>query len=267
MMFNKTLYFREMKKSLMMLVIFMVIITMYVSIIIGMYNPETMKMFDSFFKVMPDVMSAVGMKAGATSLLGFMVSYLYGFILLIFPMVFSILRANGLVAKYADSGAMAILLAAPIKRRVIAFTQAIVLITGVSILIGYATILQLIVIEMTFPGEVVTLDLLILNLALFFLHLFIAGICFLASCIFNETKYSLAFGAGIPMMMYLMQMISNLGKQNVWAQYFTVFSLFNGNGIVAQEPGAFLGAWILLLGAIVLFITGISIFSKKDISL
>ena len=52
------------------------------------------------------------MTAGAADLLGFMISYLYGFILLVFPMVFCILRANGLVAKYVDRGSMACLLAA-----------------------------------------------------------------------------------------------------------------------------------------------------------
>lgn len=59
-----------------------------------MHDPEMMKTLDSFVEVMPELMAAVGMSAGAASLLGFMVSYLYGFILLIFPMVFCILRGK-----------------------------------------------------------------------------------------------------------------------------------------------------------------------------
>lgn len=98
-MLNMTLYKREMKGSLKLLLIFGAVLTLYISIIIRMYDPEMMATLDSFYEVMPEVMASVGMSAGATSLIGFMISYLYGFILLIFPMLFSILRGNGLVAK------------------------------------------------------------------------------------------------------------------------------------------------------------------------
>ena len=47
-MLNTTLYKREMKGSLKILLIFAAVITMYVSIIITMYDPEMMKTLDSF---------------------------------------------------------------------------------------------------------------------------------------------------------------------------------------------------------------------------
>ena len=103
-MINSTLYFREMKKSIKMLVIFGAVITMYVTIIIGMYDPELMKSLEGFYDMMPELMAAVGMKAGATSLLGFMVSYLYGFIFLIFPMVYCILRGDMENSRGSGSG-------------------------------------------------------------------------------------------------------------------------------------------------------------------
>lgn len=122
-MINLTLYKREMKGSIKLLIIFAMIITMYVSIIVKMYDPELMETLDSFVEVMPEIMAAVGMSSGATSLLGFMISYLYGFILLIFPMVFCILRGNGLIAKYVDKGSMVSLMAAPVKRDTIVSTM------------------------------------------------------------------------------------------------------------------------------------------------
>ena len=87
-MISMTLYKREMKGSVKLLVIFGAVITLYVSIIISMYDPEMMKMLDGFVDAMPELMAAVGMKANAADLLGFMVSYLYGFILLVFPILF-----------------------------------------------------------------------------------------------------------------------------------------------------------------------------------
>ena len=97
-MINIALYKREMKGSIKLLIIFAAIITLYVSVIIYMYDPQMMKMLDSFVEVMPEVMVAVGMKANAANLLGFIISYLYGFILVIFPMLFCILRGNALIA-------------------------------------------------------------------------------------------------------------------------------------------------------------------------
>ena len=79
-MMNIALYKREMKGSIKLLIIFGAIITMYISIIISLYDPEMMKTLDSFAEAMPELMASVGMKADAATLLGFMISYLYGFI-------------------------------------------------------------------------------------------------------------------------------------------------------------------------------------------
>lgn len=62
-----TLYRYECKKALKLLLIFIAIMTMYVVLIIQMYEPKTMKLLDDYVKVMPEVMHAVGMSAGNTS--------------------------------------------------------------------------------------------------------------------------------------------------------------------------------------------------------
>ena len=264
-MINWTLCKREMKGSIKLLVIFGAIITMYVSIIVSMYDPEMMATLDSFVEVMPEMMAAVGMSAGATSLLGFMISYLYGFILLIFPMVFCILRGNGLIAKYVDRGSMVALVAAPVKRRTVAFTQMKVLGIGIFLLIAYVTVLELIIAQISFPGELVLSELLTLNAGLLCLHLFIGSICFFASCLFSDTKYSVGFGAGIPALMYVLQMLANAGEKAEMAKYFTLFTLFDPNGIVAGETNAMICMGVLLGGALVLYAAGILVFSKKDL--
>ena len=157
-MINMALYKRELKGSVKLLLILGAIITMYVSIIISMYDPEMMKMLDSFAEAMPELMAAVGMRANAANLLGFMVSYLYGFILLLFPMLFCILRGNSLVARYVEKGSMVSLVAAPIKRRAIVLTQMTVLISGILLLILYSTVLELICAGSGFPGELDTIE-------------------------------------------------------------------------------------------------------------
>lgn len=264
-MLNAALYRREMKNSIKLLLIFGAIMTMYIGIIIGMYDPEMMNTLDSFYEIMPELMASVGMKAGANTLVGFMVSYLYGFILVVFPMVFCILRGNGLIARYVDRGSMVALVAAPVKRRTIVCTQMLVLLSGIVILVFYATLLQIAVCRSSFPEEPVIWELLKLNTALLCLHLFIGSICFLASCVCSDTKYSIAFGAGIPALMYVIQMLANAGEKAETLKYATFFTLFNPEGIAAGEWTAIAGAGVLLLGSVALFMTGIEVFCRKDL--
>ena len=142
-MINKTLYAREMKNSVKLLFILAAVMALYIGIIIYMYEPEMMALLDSYVDAMPEMMAAVGMTAGATDLLGFMISYLYGFILLVFPMIFCILRADRLLARYTTSGAMSYLLAAPVSRQRIVTTQIAALISGTFLLILFATALEI----------------------------------------------------------------------------------------------------------------------------
>ena len=206
-----------------MLVIFTGILTMYISMIISMYDPAVEDALKQLEELMPERMSALGMTGAAGSLIEFMSSYLYGMILLVFPMVYSIIRANALIAKYVDRGSMASLLAAPVKRTTVIITQIAVLITSMIFLIGYCTILEMVVAEYLFPGELEIRVLLRVNLGLFLLQLFILAFCFLCSCIFQDTKYSIAVGAGIPVFMYILQMLANMGGKLEKIKYLTFF--------------------------------------------
>ena len=130
-----------------------------------------------------------------------------------------------MVARYVEKGSMVSLVAAPIKRRAIVLTQMTVLISGILLLIR--TVLELICAGSGFPGELDTIELLVLNGGLLCLQLFIGGICFVSSCIFSDTKYSVSFGAGIPIFMYVLQMLANVGGNAEKAKYFTFFTLLD----------------------------------------
>ena len=262
---SQALYKREMKGSVKLLVIFGAVITLYVPIIITMYDPKLMAMLDSFVAFMPGLMSAVGMTAGATTLLGFMISYLYGFILLVFPMVYSILRANGLVSRYVDRGSMVPLLAAPVKRRTVAVTQGLVLVSGIVILLIFSTALEIVCAAVAFPGELSVADVIRLNGGLLCLHLCLGGICFLSSCAFSDARYSTGVGAGVPVLMYVLQMLANMGGAGEKAKYITLFSLYDPTGLAAGDTAAVLGSAVLLALAAGLYVLAVVIFSKKDL--
>lgn len=264
-MINFTLFGREMKGSVKLLAVFAAVLTMYIACIIYLYDPETMEMLDGFTKAMPELMTAVGMTPGAASLLGFMISYLYGFIMLVIPMIFIIIRSISLVAKYVDRGSMVYLVSAPVKRSTIAITQALSLICGIFILVLYGTVVEIVFAQALFPDQIVISELLSLNLGLFALHIFIGSVCFLCSCAFSDLKLASGFGAGIPILMYIFQMLANMGGSVENFKYLTFFTLFDPEGLASNEPSALISALVLLVGSLILYAISVAVFSKKDL--
>ena len=264
-MLNRALYAREMKRSARLLAAVCAVLTLYVAVIIWMYDPAMMALLDSLVKLMPQLMAAVGMRAGNTGLMGFMVSYLYGFVLLIFPMLYAIVRGNALIAQYVDDGSMVALIAAPVRRSAVALTQALVLASTLALLIAYCTALELACATLLFPGALDAAALIALNVGLLALHVFIGGVCFLASCAFSDAKKSLGFGAGIPVLMYVLQMLANVGGAARNARYFTFFTRFDPSGILVGETAALAGGVALFAGAAVLYALGVAMFCRKDL--
>lgn len=263
-MFNFTLYKRGMQGSWKMLLIFAAVLTMYFTVIISMFDPSLGSVLNELADAMPELMSMVGMNTGSTTMIGFVSSYLYGFIMLVFPMIFSIICANKLIARHVDKGSMTYLLAAPVKRVSVAFTQIKVIVSGIFLLTLYAAVLGIIACEASFPGELEIGKFILLNAGAFCLHLFIGGICFLCSCIFSDSKYSIGFGAGIPALAFIIQMMANAGEELENAKYATFFTLFNPEGITAGEAGPIWGMTVLFAGGVILFSAAAAVFSRKD---
>lgn len=263
-MLNMTLYKRGMQENYKMILIFVAVLTMYFLVVIPMFDPALGSALDEFFKAMPELMKMFGMNPASTSLTSFMASYLYGLIMLIFPMIFSIICANRLVARHVDKGSMVYLLAAPVKRTTIAFTQIKVLCSGIFILVIYATVLGIVACEGSFPGKLDIPGFIMLNVGVLALQLLIAGICFLSSCIFNDTRQSVAFGAGIPGLAFVIQLLANTGDSLSKAKYFTFFTLFNTDGIISGDSVAVIQILILFIAAIIVFAAALTVFVKKD---
>jgi len=265
-MFSLTLFKREMKANYKLLLIFMEILTMYILSIVYMFDPTSSNAFDALVKSMPEIMKAFGMTSGGNTLIIFLSTYLYGLIILMFPMVFTIILANKLVVGYVDRGTMAYLLATPNKRVKIALTQALFLWVSIGLLITYAAVAIIISSAIMHPGALDIGKFILMNLVIYMLHIAISGICFFASCISNDTKRYFTIGAGIPIVFYLIQMLANMGGKLENLKYFTIFTLFNTNDIIAGKSVVFP---VIILGVvgIVLYGVGIFIFSKRDLSL
>ncbi len=264
-MLNMSLYKRGMKGSRNLLLIFAGVIALYFVIIVQMFDPALGSALIELQKAMPQLMAMFGMDNMAADLTNFLASYLYGFIMLVFPMVFSVLMANKLIARHVDRGSMAYLLAAPVKRSTVALTQLAVMLSGVIALIAFSTILGIVSCELSFPGELDIASFILLNLGLLCLQLFIAAICFLASVFFNDSRNAVGAGAGICSLAFVVQMLADAGDDLKTARYFTFFTLFDTEAIIAGEAFALWNVLILFVAAIALFIIAIGLFNRKDL--
>jgi len=265
-MFSLTLFKREMKANNKLLLIFIYILTIYIFMIVYMFNPNSGTGWKDIIKLMPGIMKAAGFTNGGNTLIGAVATGLYGMIVIMFPMVFSIILGNKLIAGYVDRGSMAYLLATPNKRVKLALTQALCLWVSIGLLIAYATAAIMVSSALMHPGKLDIGKLVLMNIVVYFLHIAISGICFLASCISNDTKRSFSIGAGVPIVFFLIQMLANMGGKLENLKYFTIFTLFNAPDIIAGKS-VVLPVLILITVTIALYGIGIFIFSKRDLPL
>ena len=108
---NRTLFAKELRANLFVSLIIAAVLAMYIGVIVSMYDPELGESLDAMMQSMPEMFAAFGMSVQATTLIDFMLNYLYGFLLTIFILVLILIVANKLMVRYLDRGAMAYLLA------------------------------------------------------------------------------------------------------------------------------------------------------------
>ncbi|HKL80124.1 MAG TPA: ABC transporter permease subunit [Mobilitalea sp.] len=266
-MFSKSLLKATIKQNYIVFIIVIGILMMYMPIIIGMYDPKTQESLNEMLEMMPKgLISAIGFSGSFTSLLGFIGGYFYGFLILFIPMIYTIITCNRSISSHVDKGSMAYLLSTPNTRNKIAKTQAAFILVSITLIIAFVTVVGLVLSNVQFPGELDVSRFLLLNFGVLLLYYALTGIGFFASCLFNDTKNSLAIGAGLPVVFLLLQMISNVGEKTRFLKYFSLFTLFDPDKIIQGE--GFVPSFIVLgTIAVVMYSAAIYVFKKRDLPL
>lgn len=265
-MISLTLFKKEVKSNYKVILIFFAILTLYSLSIVYMYDPETTNAFDEIAKTMPELMKAFGMASSGANLTEYIANYLYGFIILLFPIFCIVILGNKLIASYVDRGSMAYLLATPNKRVKIALTQVVFMLVASAVLLIYASGIIILFSNALHGGALDVKSFILINVVLYLLHIAIGGICFFASCISNDTKLYFTISVGVPVLFYLLQALANMGGKLENLKYFTLFTLFKPLDIIARE-NMVIPIVAFLSIAIVSYTAGIYIFSKRDLPL
>lgn len=261
-MISKPLMKQTIRSNVKLFVIITLVLCLYLTIVISFFTPATLEDFGGIMGGTP-----LGAIFGdMNSLLAFINNAYFGIIAIIFPMIYSIIVGNKLIADQVDRGSMAYILSTPITRNKVTLTQAVFM-TGslllMFIIVGGVGLLA----EMIFqPHAMDTQTFLLLILGCYLLHFAISGITFLSSCIFNLSKQSLAFGTGIPLAFFLLQMISELSENLDFFKYLSLNTLFDKPDIMARS-GYVVSFVILIVLGLILYGVGMKVFKEKDLPL
>ncbi|MGL4736579.1 MAG: ABC transporter permease subunit [Cellulosilyticaceae bacterium] len=259
-----TLFKMTFKKNLMLGIIFLAVMIMYSVVMISMFSPESLDALNAMFKVLPpEMMKAFGFNGAFDSLVGYLASWLYGLILTAFPMVYCILLGHKLVCKTVDSGSIACLLATPHSRTKLIITKGVYALLSMAIMQMFVFGINLLIAKVMFPAETIDVYVFLkLNVTVMLVNLTAMSITFFCSCLFNDTRFSVGFGAGIPIAFLLFNMLGNASKDAEFLKKCSIYGWYDPVGIANGD--ATLTVNLIYCGIIlILFIGSIFVFRKK----
>ena len=255
-------YFKQIIKSNILLFLgFTFILCAFLTVICNVFTPTSLE----------GIESAVNGTFASTLVSGgtfveFLSNSFYAIMAILFPMIYSIVVANNLIASKVDDGSMANYLSTPVSRGKIVISSALYLILSLLLMWIIASIVGVTVAEIVQPDSLDVDTFLMLNVGAFLFHFAISSICFAASCIFNSSKSSLVIGGGIPLCFFIINLLVKLSEDLEFLQYFTLTTLFNTSNIIAKSN--YTGDFMLLgIIGIVLYIIGIEVFKRKNLPL
>lgn len=242
-------------------------VMIYVAASIAMYDPTSAQKMQQMFEMLPEgFMKALGFDNLGSELTPYLSNYLYGFIMLIFPMIGSSVLANSLVAKHVDTGSMAYLLTTPNTRVKVMITQAVYLLCAMLVIFVVNVGVTILYSASQWAGMLDIGLFIQLNLVTILVAFVVSAISFLAASAFGGTKLSLSLGVGIPVVMFVLKMISEISEDLQVLKNFSIYTLIDIERIIGGDTSFVLVTSLVLLGAtVLLYGAAITIFNKKSL--
>lgn len=259
------LYARGAKTSLIPTVIIAAVLAMYTTLITALYDPDASAALDAMMKTMPGLFDAFGMGDDTTTLMGFLLNYLYGFLYVLFPLVLILLLVHRLVIRPIDRGSMAYLLASPHRRGAIVGTLAAVMLTMLAALMVFLTVLEFGTAVVLFPDEQLGIGLLRVNAGLSALWLCMAGLSLLSACAFRDAAPALWAGGGFVIVEFVAQMVAQAGDRFKDIRYATFLTLFDRYGLADGDGTAVWQAVALAVVGVASLAAAMTAFVRRDL--
>lgn len=128
--------------------------------------------------------------------------------------LFIVVAANSLIVNQVDSGSLAYILSTPTKRSAVVNTQAVFLIIVPFLICSIVCAVRTVDSKLFTGGADVEVNMM-LYLGMYILTEAVAGICYMGSCLFNQSRRSLAFGGGIAVWFFLASLLGMFGTEDM----------------------------------------------------
>ncbi|MBU4540469.1 MAG: hypothetical protein KJ774_04525 [Firmicutes bacterium] len=258
------LFLKNIKNNTLLLFVFVALMSIYLAVIIYVYDPSGVGAMMDMMSILPtSLVNAMGFGTIESGLTGFIASLFYGFLIYLFPMVYCIILANRLVAKWVYEGSFTSLLCTPNSRIKIIVTQGIYLLASIAVLFTVLFLVGYAMSEQFFPGMLEARVFLKLNLGACLMTMTIAMFCFFFSCLFNSSKPALFFGALIPIVFFILNILSKLSERTEFLGKFSLYNSFDGLAIVNGQANTTLIISGFAVFIVVLFVAAVGVFSIK----
>ncbi len=264
---SMTLFKTTLKNNWFLFLIFIGVLTMYLSVMISMYDPDDILALTNMMEMMPaDFVKALNFAGTPTGLSDYLANFLYGLLMFAFPMVYCIILGNKLVAKLVDNGSFAYLLSTPNSRNKIIITQGIYALLSIVVMFLFIFTMGVLISETMFKGALDIKNFFRLNVTTMLVNTTVLMICFFFSCLFNDSKKALGFGAGIPIAFLLLQMLGGSSDNIKILKDISIYGFYDPVAVVlGTEVLSVNIIYIIITSA--LFIASIFVFNKKRLPL
>lgn len=232
-------------------------------------------LLDSLPEEVSDAIEDIGQADLYTLIVG---SIFYKLAGLLLPIIYMIMASNNLISGQVDSGSMAYVLSTSIKRKTVAFTQAVYLVGSLLAMFLLTTATGCVCLAIVGTDIGLTYGkLLLLNLGAFLVLFALSGLNFFTSCYFDRSKRSMAIGGGLSIFALVAAMLGLFGSPVIpkvvrldslnYFNYTTIITMFD---VVSIMDGTTTFIWkfaILAALGLVGLIAGSVKFTKKDLPL
>lgn len=232
-------------------------------------------LLDSLPSEVSDALEDIGQADLYTLIVG---SIFYKLAGLLLPIIYMIMASNNLISGQVDSGSMAYVLSTSIKRKTVAFTQAVYLVGSLLAMFLLTTATGCVCLAIVGTDIGLTYGkLLLLNLGAFLVLFALSGLNFFTSCYFDRSKRSMAIGGGLSFFALVAAMLGLFGSLVIpkvvrldslnYFNYTTIISMFD---VVSIMDGTTVFVWkfaILAALGLIGLIAGSLKFTKKDLPL
>lgn len=258
----------NLKSNRILWISMVLVMSMYYLIIMSMFDPKSVEALNAMLEMFPKaLLDAMGFSQFGTDLIEYIVGYIYGFLIFLFPMVFVVSLHHKLLASPIDKGSFIHVLSTHHSRTKILMTQLIsswVLVLGFFVL---TTVISTFSALLLFPGALDVVMYFKINLYVMVMYLSLSSLLFLISSIVEEGSHAFVLEISLPVMFVLMKMLSGVGEQFEWLKYFSLLSLFDANKMLSHDPYVWTAIAILLGIALISYVLSFIQFNRRNLYL